>query len=157
MTGEETGEALGHLLFDIFTFVVVVATIVGVIYAIVHSRRAPSPQQASIRYWAGVFGLVPGEGCGTVWQAAHPLGHPMVATITSMGVFSLNHSSPHSPPLRLRPEGVSVASSPALNITTAADEPMVEVTLTVPGGNPIVFALSQSGADALAAWAVPTQ
>lgn len=102
MNAEALGRALGHLFFALFVIVVIVMGVV----AIVRSSRKSPPSAEPVAYWAATFGLLPGEGFTYVWQAAHALGHPMIATITASGVFALNHQRPQSPPMRLRPEGV---------------------------------------------------
>ena len=150
MNPEELGTAIGHLIFAM----AVLAFIVVVIVVIVKSRK-PAQPSASDAYWIAAFALMPGERCGAVWQAAHSLGHPMIATITSTGVFALNHYSPQSPPLRLRPEGVTVATRYPSAVTPGAAEPMVEVSLSQSGQAPVSFWIAQSGAQALVSWARP--
>lgn len=89
-------------------FVIAVAVLAGLsvgIVAIVRASRKPAQPSTTDAYWIAAFALTPGERCGFVWQAAHTAGHPMIATITSTGVFALNHYAPQAPPMRLRPEG----------------------------------------------------
>ena len=148
-------EALGYVIGQLLGAVMVIAVIVVVIVLIVKSRK-PAQPWATDAYWVAAFALVPGERCGVVWQAAHSLGHPMVATITSTGVFALNHYSPQSPPLRLRPEGVTAAMGYPAVVTPGAAEPMVEVSLSQSGQAPVSFWIAQSGAQALVAWARPS-
>jgi hypothetical protein len=133
----------------------VIAVIVVVIVLIVKSRKPAQPSTTDA-YWIAAFALMPGERCGLVWQAAHSLGYPMIATITSTGVFALNHYSPQSPPLRLRPDGVTVAAGYPSAVTPGAAEPMVGVSLTPTDQAPVFFWISQSGAQALIAWAKPS-
>ncbi|NTV38929.1 MAG: hypothetical protein HGA51_03090 [Demequinaceae bacterium] len=102
------------------------------------------------------FALLPGERHGVVWEAEHLSGAPMIATLTSTGVFALNYSVEQAPPVRMRPEGVSVTCGSPQAITTGAAEPMVDVTLFAPSDPPMSFRIARSGATALAAWAVPS-
>lgn len=145
------GYAIGQLMGALM----MIAVVVVVIVLIVKSRKSAQPS-ATDGYWIAAFALMPGERCGFVWQAAHSLGHPMIATITSTGVFALNHYSPQSPPLRLRAEGVTVTVGYPSTVTPGAAEPMVEVSLAQSGQTPVSFWIAQSGAQALVAWARPS-
>jgi len=113
-------------------------------------RHQPPPMDAGLFMR---FALLPGERHGLVWQAANLSGEPMVATITSTGVFALNYAIAQAAPTRLRPEGVAVAVGSTQMITPGANEPMVDVTLSGPDQVPMSFRIAQSGAKALAAWA----
>ncbi len=100
------------------------------------------------------FALLPGERHREVWLAAHLSGDPMVATITSTGVFALNYSVVQAPPVRLRPEGTVVSVGSTHTITEGA-EPMVDMARSAPDQSPLSFRIAHSGAKALVAWAVP--
>lgn len=115
-------------------------------------RKVPPPMDAGLFMR---FALLPGERHGTVWTAAHPSGEPMIATITSTGAFALNYSVAQAPPVRLRPEGAVVAVGYTHPMASGAAEPMVDVTLSTPNQSPLSVCISQSGAKALSAWAVP--
>jgi hypothetical protein len=58
--------------------------------------------------------------------------------------------------VRLRPEGAVVTVGLMQTVTPGATEPILEVTVVAPGEDPVFFGISQSGARALTAWAVPS-
>lgn len=149
----QSGQAIGRFTMSLG---ILVAIIWGVI-AIIRSARKPSPAARAEAYWSAAFALLPREQCGPVWQAAHMEGHYMAATITSTETFALNYQTPQAPPLRVRPEGMSVTFGSAEIVIPGANEPMVEATLSSPVQPPVTFRIAQSGATALAAWAVPTR
>jgi hypothetical protein len=151
MNYDDLGYAIGQLMGALM----MIAVVVVVIVLIVKSRKS-APPSATDAYWIAAFALMPGERCGFVWQAAHTAGHPMVATITSTGVFALNHYAPQAPPMRLRPEGVAATVGYPSAVTPGAAEPMVEVSLAQSGQTPVSFWIAQSGAQALVAWARPS-
>lgn len=133
-----------------FALIVIVTLLVSGLGWELKKRHQPPPMDAGLFMR---FALLPGERHGQVWPAAHPDGHPMIATITSKGVFALNYAIAQAAPIRLRPEGLAVAGGPTQMITPGATEPMVEVTLSGPDQAPLTFRIAQSGAKALAAWA----
>lgn len=133
-------------------FVVIVLLVSGMGWNL-KRRHQPPPMDAGLLMR---FALAPGERHGPVWQAFSPAGVPMMATITSTGVFALNFTEEQAHPVRLRPEGVVVTVGGMQTVTPGAVEPMLEVALAGPGQEPVRFAISQSGATAIAAWAVPS-
>jgi len=91
-----------------------------------------------------------------VWQAVHPSGEPMIVTITSTGVLAANYAVAQAAPVRLHPEGVSVAVGAHHMITPGAVEPIVDVTISSPDQPPLAFRLAVSSAKAISAWARPS-
>lgn len=155
MTAHDAGYAMGQAIFGLIVPLFVLAGIVWGVVALMRGskktrREAPVDAALLMR-----FALLPGEGHGPVWHAAHPSGEPMIATITSTGVFALNYSIAQAPPVRLRREGAAVSFGFTHPITMGAAEPMLDVTLAGPGQPPLSFCIAQSGAKALSAWAVP--
>lgn len=138
----------------VITLLVLAGICVGIVAIVRVSRKAARPPTADA-YWFAAFALMPGERCGFVWQAMHVGGQPMIATITSIGTFALNYHQPQPRPLRLRPEGVTLSLSGVPVSVPGALEPMVEVTLSPVNQAPVTFLIVQSGASALAAWAIP--
>ncbi len=151
------GYATAQFMISLAVLAGLVVGIVAIVRAI---RKPPQPATANGSLVAA-FALVPGERCGVIWQAAHTSGHPMMATITSTGVFALNHYTPQSPqpqspPLRMMPDGVAVTAGSPSTVTPGAAEPMVQVSLSRAGQLPVAFWIAQSGAQALVAWARPS-
>jgi hypothetical protein len=117
-------------------------------------KRHQPPPMAAAAFMR--FALLPGERYGVMWQAVHPSGEPMIVTITSTGVLAANYAVAQAAPVRLHPEGVSVAVGAHHMITPGASEPIVEVSLAQSGQTPVSFWIAQSGAQALVAWARPS-
>jgi hypothetical protein len=116
-------------------------------------RHQPPPMDAAAFMR---FALLPGERYGAVWQAVHPSGEAMIVTITSTGILAANYAVAQAAPVRLRPEGVSVAVGAHHMITPGAVEPMVDVTISSGDQSPLAFRLALSSATAISAWARPS-
>jgi hypothetical protein len=155
MSSYDAGYAMGQLIFGLGIPLLVLGGICWGVIAIIRAARKPAVALPTDPGILMRFGLVPGEGHGPIWQAFHPSGAPMMATITSMGVFALNYTVAQAPPVRLRPEGAVVTVGLMQTVTPGAVEPILEVTVSAPGHDPLYFGITQSGARALTAWAVP--